>query len=146
MYTSVAFSIHIVVQPLPLCNSKVFPSPQQKVLSLPLSLHSQVRSPFSPGSRCSAFCLSGFTYCAQLLSRVQLLVIPWSVAHQAPLSMEFSRQVYWSGLPFPPAGDLPDPGIEPIPLASPALSGGFFTTEPPGKPKIFGCGTQLVGF
>ena len=58
---------------------------------------------------------------------------PWTVAYQAPLSMEFSRQVYWSGLPFPPAGDLPDPGIEPIPLASPALSGGFFTTEPPGS-------------
>ena len=54
---------------------------------------------------------------------------PWAVAHQAPLSMEFSRQEYWSGLPFP-LEDLPDPGIEP---ASPALAGGFFTTEPPGK-------------
>ena len=134
MYTSVAFSIHIVVQPLPLCNSKVFPSPQQKVLSLPLSLHSQVRSPFSPGSRCSAFCLSGFTYCAQLLSRVQLLVIPWSVAHQAPLSMEFSRQVYWSGLPLPPPGDLLNQRTESGFSVAPALAGRFFTTEPPGKP------------
>ena len=51
---------------------------------------------------------------------------------QAPLSMKFSRQDYWSGLPFPPPGDLPNPGIKPMSLASP-LAGGFFTTEPPGK-------------
>ena len=56
---------------------------------------------------------------------------PWTVAHQAPLLMGFPRQEYWSGLPFPSPRDLPDPGIEP---ASPALAGGFFTTEPPGKP------------
>ena len=55
---------------------------------------------------------------------------PWTAAHQAPLSMEFSRQEYWSGLPFPPPGDLPDPGIEP---ASSALAGGFFTPEPAGE-------------
>ena len=53
------------------------------------------------------------------------------VTHQAPLSMEFSRQEYENGLPFPSPGDLPDAGIE---LMSPALAGGFFTTEPPGKP------------
>ena len=47
------------------------------------------------------------------LSRVQLFVTPWTVAYQAPLSMEFSRQEYWNGLPFPSPGDLPDPGIEP---------------------------------
>ena len=52
------------------------------------------------------------------LSRVQLSVTPWNVAYQAPLSMEFSRQEYWSGLPFPSPRDLPDPGIEP---GSPAL-------------------------
>ena len=52
---------------------------------------------------------------------------PWTVAHQAPLSMEFSRQEYWSGLPFPIPGDLPDPGIEPTSPVSPALAGGFFT-------------------
>ena len=51
------------------------------------------------------------------------------VAHQAPLSMEFSRQAYWSGLPFPSPGDLPDPGIERASLMSPALAGGFFTTS-----------------
>ena len=59
---------------------------------------------------------------------------PWTVAHQAPLSMGFSRQEYWSGLSFPPPGDLPDPGMEPTSLMCPALAGGFFTTEPPGKP------------
>ena len=51
--------------------------------------------------------------CAQLLSHVQLFMTPWTVAHQAPLSMGFSRQEYWSGLPFPSPGDLPDPGIKP---------------------------------
>ena len=64
-----------------------------------------------------------------------LNVTPWTVAHQAPLSMGFSRQEYWSGLPFPPPGDLPDPGIEPTSSASLALAGGFFTTEPLGKPQ-----------
>ena len=71
--------------------------------------------------------------CAQMLSHVQLLATPWTVALQAPLSMEFSRQDYWSGLPFPSPGDLPDPGIKPV---SPALADRFFTTEPPGKPKL----------
>ena len=51
------------------------------------------------------------------------------------LSMKISRQEYWSGLPFPALEDLPDPGIEPTSLASSALAGGFFTTEPPGKPR-----------
>ena len=54
---------------------------------------------------------------------------------QAPLSLGFSRREYWSGLPFPSLGDLPDPGIEPESPASPALAGGFFTMEPPGKPQ-----------
>ena len=61
-------------------------------------------------------------------SHVQLLATLWTVAHQAPLSMGFSRQEHWSGLPCPPPGDLPDPGIEPTTLISPALAGGFFTT------------------
>ena len=55
-------------------------------------------------------------------------------ALQPPLSVEFSRQEYWSRLPFPPPGDLPDLGIKPMSLVSPALAGGFFTSEPPGKP------------
>ena len=66
-------------------------------------------------------------------SYIQFSVTPWTVAHLAPLFMGFSRQEYWSGLPYPPPGDLPDPGIKPV---SPALADGFFTTEPPGKPII----------
>ena len=58
----------------------------------------------------------------------------WTVAHQAPLSMEFARQEYWSGLPFPTPGALPHPGIEPTSPVFPALAGGFFTTAPLGKP------------
>ena len=62
-------------------------------------------------------------------------VAPWTAARQASLSMGFSRQEYWSGLPFPPVGGVPDLGFEP---GSPALAGRFFTTEPPGKPyKVF---------
>ena len=64
------------------------------------------------------------------LSHVRLFAIPWTVAHQAPPSMGFSRQEYWSGLPFPSPGDLPDPGIEP---RSPALQADDLTSEPPGK-------------
>ena len=62
------------------------------------------------------------------LSRVQLFVTPWTVAFQAPLSMGFSRQEYWSGLPFPSSGDFPDPVIE---LRSPALEADALTSEPP---------------
>ena len=68
--------------------------------------------------------------CGQSFSCVPLF-IPWAVAHQAPLSMGFSRQEYRSGLPCPPPGDLPDPGIQ---HASPTLVGEFFTAGPPGKP------------
>ena len=63
----------------------------------------------------------------RLLSRVPLFATPWAVARQAPLSVGFPRQEYWSGLPFSSPGDLPDPGIEPVSLVSPALAGGFFT-------------------
>ena len=66
------------------------------------------------------------------LSRVRLFATPWTAAHQAPPSMGFSRQEYWSGLPFPSPGDLPDPGIEP---RSPALQADALTSEPPGSPK-----------
>ena len=72
--------------------------------------------------------------CSQSLSHVQLFATPWTVACQAPLSMGFFRQEYWSGLPFPPPGGLPNPGIEPVSLVSPVLAGRFFTTEPPEKP------------
>ena len=64
------------------------------------------------------------------LNRVQLFATPWTVAYQASLSMGFSRQEYWSGLPFPSQGDLPNPGIKP---RSPTLEADTLTSEPPGK-------------
>ena len=71
-----------------------------------------------------------------LFSRVWLFATPGTIAHQAPLSMGFSRQEYWSGLPFPTPGDFPDPGIKPKSPVSPALAGRFFTTAPPAmSPK-----------
>ena len=69
------------------------------------------------------------------LSRLQLFATPWTVAHQAPPSMEFSRQEYWSGLPFPSPGDLPDAGIKP---QSPALWADALPSEPQGSP-FFPC-------
>ena len=68
------------------------------------------------------------------LSRVQLFATPWTGAYQASLSMGFSRQEYWSELPFPSPGDLPDPGIKP---RSPTLEADALTSEPPGKPQNF---------
>ena len=68
--------------------------------------------------------------CAQSLSGAQLFGTLWTIAPQTSLSMRFSRQEYWNGLPFPPPGDLSNPGVK---HASPALAGRFFTTEPPGK-------------
>ena len=65
------------------------------------------------------------------LSRVRLFATPWTVAHQVPPSMGFSSKEYWSGLPFPSPGDLPDPGIEP---GSPALQADALPSEPPGNP------------
>ena len=85
--------------------------------------------------RCSVFLpwwsesVWGQETAAILQSCAWLVTTPWTVAHQAPLSIGFSRQEYWSGLPFPSSGDLPRPGIELSSLASPALAGGFFTTD-----------------
>ena len=86
--------------------------------------------------RCHAKCKPLYIFmvlsraCAQLPSHVWLFATTWTVAHQAPLSMEFSRQGYWDGLLFSTPGDLPDPEMEP---GSPALAGGFFTTASPRK-------------
>ena len=77
------------------------------------------------GDHVSSFCFSSLCMCP-------LFVTPGTLPHQAPLSMGCPRQEFWSGLPFPPPGTLPHPGIKP---ASPGLAGGFFTTEPPGKPS-----------
>ena len=64
-----------------------------------------------------------------MLNHVQLFETPWTIACQTPLSMEFPRQECWNGLPFPTPGDLPNPGIEPESLASPALESWIFTTN-----------------
>ena len=69
-----------------------------------------------------------------MLSHMRLFATPWTVARQAPLSMGFPRQEYWSGLPFLPPEDLMDTGIKSMSPAASALAGRFFTTEPPGKP------------
>ena len=74
--------------------------------------------------------------CVKLLSRVQLFATPWTVAHQAPLSMGFSKQEYWSGLSHPPPRDLPDPGTEPATPASPALQVDSLPSEPPGRAVV----------
>ena len=82
-----------------------------------------------PSKKHAVFCyLDGSE--VKSLSRVQLFVTPRTIAYQAPRSMAFSRQEYWSGLSFPSPGDLPNSGIEP---KTPELAGRFFTTEPPGK-------------
>jgi len=81
--------------------------------------------------------------CAKLLQSCPTLYNPMNIAHQTPLSLGFSRQEYWRGLPFPSSGDLPDPGIEPGCLTSPALAIWFFTTSAtwecymPGRRDIF---------
>ena len=77
------------------------------------------------------------SFLACMLSCVQLFATPWTVACQAPLSVGFPRQEYWSGLPCPLPGDLPNAGIKSMSSASPALAGRFFTTEPRGKPQGF---------
>ena len=69
-------------------------------------------------------------------SHVQLFATPWAIDHQAPLSMECSRQEYWSGFPFPPPGDLPHPRIKPSSPVSPALAGEFFTTSATFSPTV----------
>ena len=81
--------------------------------------------------RSSCMCTCSVT---QLFSCIWIFVAPWTVAHQTPLSMGFSRQEYWSGLPVPPPWDLPNPGIKPGSPVFPALADRLFVTEPPGKP------------
>ena len=80
-----------------------------------------------------SFSKTGLKVKVKSLSRVRLFATLWTVAHQAPLSMGFSRQDYWSGLPFPSPGDLPDPGIEP---RSPTLQADALPSAPPGKPVL----------
>ena len=82
-------------------------------------------------SRIQGYCYHLSSEVVKSLSHVRLFATPWTVAYQAPPSMGFSRQEYWSGLPLPSPGDLPDPGIE---SGSPAFQADALTSEPPGKP------------
>ena len=105
-------------------------------LFLPL-MPTQGLSPSPPSSLplfCTFIASTAPIVGSQSLRRVPLIATPWTVALQAPLSMGFSRQEYWSGLPFPSPRDLPDPGMEP---ASLALAGRFFTAEPPDNSHYF---------
>ena len=83
-------------------------------------------------------CLSIFCVIVEVksLSRVRLFSTSWTIAYKAPLSMESSRQEYWSGLLFPIPGDLPDPGIKSVSLVYPAFEGRLFTIVPPGEPTV----------
>ena len=90
-----------------------------------MNLNTSLNKP--PGVFVATVTRTGCEYVLSCLSHVRLFATPWTVAHQASLSTGFSRQEYWSGLPFPSPGDLPDSGIKP---RSPALTSGFFTAEP----------------
>ena len=78
---------------------------------------------------------TSFLKCVCTLNCVWLFATTWTIAPQAPLSVEFSRQEYWSGLPCPPQGDFPDPGIRSVSLTSSAVAGRFSPLAPPGKPR-----------
>ena len=100
----------------------------EKFLSLPISGILNIMC-----SQCVCVCVC---VCAQSFSHIWLLATLWIVTHQVPLSMGFSRQEYWSELPFSFPGDLSDPGIKPVSSVSPVLAGEFFTSEPLGKPHV----------
>ena len=114
---------------------------QEDLLEKGLATHSSIRAPPQNGAQkyiyihtcmCVHVCLCVCIH-ALLLNCVQPFVTPLTVTGQAPLSMGFSRQEYWSRLPFPSPGTFPNPEMEAV---SPALAGGFFTTLPPGKPSV----------
>ena len=154
---SVMLSNHLILSPLLM--PSVFPS--IRVFSNESALHitwskywsfSFSNSPSNEYSELISFtiwiifkCTVQQCCCVWMLSHVQLFVTPWTSTHQAPLSMEVPRQEYEGELPFLPPGDLRNPGFEP---ASPTLTGGFFTTEPRGKPKLFldCCKTDFQNF
>ena len=90
----------------------------------------RIKGPMNPNTFKEEICCCCHSFSHEVWS--DSFMAPWTVAFQDPLFMEFSRQEHWSELPFPSPGDLPDPGVEPMP---PALAGGFFIIEPPEKPS-----------
>ena len=113
---------------------------QNNILCLFLQVRLHLRSPITSHSSRSW----SLWVCAQ---SCQFFAAPWTITHQALLFLEFSKQEYWSELPFPPPVDIPDPRFEPVSLGSPALAGRFFTTEPPGKPRSwsFSSSNSIIG-
>ena len=88
---------------------------------------------FPPLNKCGMLCVCVCVCVCLLFSHVQFFLTPWTIAHQVPLSMEFSRQEQWSGQPLPSPGDLPDPGMEP---RSPVLQADSLPPESPRKPRM----------
>ena len=103
----------------------LLPFPPQLVLSY---LIQDIGIPFHKTHHQPSLIVAVPLWMLSRFSCILLFVTQWAVVHQAPLSMEFPRQEYWSGFPFPPPGDLPDSGIKPTSLMSLALTGRFFTT------------------
>ena len=110
------------------------PSPEDLDTQAPLKQRTQASSVSKPPGSPGTLELTFRTCALSRFSCVRLCATLWTVACQTPLSIGFSRPEYWSELPSPPPGDLPDPATEPMSLTPPALAGGFFTTELPGKP------------
>ena len=118
LHVSMPFSQIILPSPSPTESKRLFYTSVSLLLSL-----------------IQGYCYHLSKFHVKSLSRVQLFATPWTVAYQAPPSMGFSKQEYWSGLPFPSPGDLPNSGIE---LGSPTFQADTLTSEPPGKP-IYMC-------
>ena len=93
------------------------------------SNHASLMKSLMPQSLTRIKCLINLCVCVCVCVFIPLFATPWTIAHKALLSVEFPKQEYWSGLPFPTTGDLPDPGIRPTSPVSPALAGRFFTTS-----------------
>ena len=129
-------------------NSSQFhvPPPGPCLLSSLTSMASTTLCPLKPASRRweanSGVCVS-VCVCVCLLSHVWLFVTPWPLARQTPVSMGSSRQEHWDKWPFPPPGNLPNPGIKPMSPGFPALAGGFFTNAPPTWFSDLGLGGTL---
>ena len=117
-------SSHTARQTLSLYRTKDDTAARRIIPTITTSCHSMQAGPYQGHCGIWRYCIP-----AQSLSCVWLSVTPWAVAHQAPLSMGFSRQEYWSGLPCPSLENLPHSGIEPTSPASPSLAHGFFTTS-----------------
>ena len=114
-------------------NTSFFNQKKKKSSTCPFSPVDHWLSEMKHWDETSQACFKNIFWCYFMAKSSPTLVTPWTVACLAPLSMRFPRQEYWSELPFPSPGDLLDPGIKPT---SPALAGGFFTLESPGKPNI----------